>query len=195
MHFDFIEIGTSDFNTMLERENPGIGLSVEPLKIYLDALPNKESVIKVNCAISDFDGDVTVYWIDPQDIKSHNLPDWLRGCNSIIKPHPTAVIELSLRGLSNIYKSSVCEAITWETLVNRYDVTSIDELKIDTEGHDCVILKSILNSKIKILPKTIFFENNVLTSFESTQQILNSLMDAGYELINKTPDDIYVKLL
>lgn len=194
MHYDFIEIGTSDFNTLIQKENPGIGLSVEPLKIYLDALPDKEGVIKVNCAISDFDGVVDVYWIDPQDIKVHNLPDWLRGCNSIIKPHPTAIAELFVRGLSNIYKKTTCETITWETLVNRYNVTSIDYLKIDTEGHDCVILESILKSKAQILPKDIFFENNVLTSFESTQKILNSLLDTNYKLVSKTPDDIHVQL-
>lgn len=194
MHYDFIEIGTSDFNTIIQKENPGIGLSVEPLKIYLDALPDKENVIKVNCAISDFDGTVDVYWIDPQDIRTHNLPDWLRGCNSIIKPHPTAVAELSARGLNYIYKKTICETITWETLVNRYNVTSIDYLKIDTEGHDCVILESILKSKVQILPKDIFFENNVLTSLESTQKILNNLMDIGYELVSKTPDDIHVQL-
>lgn len=194
MHYDFIEIGTSDFNTIIQKENPGIGLSVEPLKIYLDALPDKEGVIKVNCAISDFDGIVDVYWIDPQDIRAHNLPDWLRGCNSIIKPHPTAAAELSVRGLSHIYKKTTCETIKWDTLINRYNVTSIDYLKIDTEGHDCVILESILKSKVQILPKDIFFENNVLTSFESTQKILNSLMDIGYELVSKTPDDIHVRL-
>lgn len=194
MHYDFIEIGTSDFNTIIQKENPGIGLSVEPLKIYLDALPDKESVVKVNCAITDFDGVVDVYWIDPQDIKTYNLPNWLRGCNSIIKPHPTAVMELSSRNLSSIYKKTTCETMTWETLVNKYNVTSIDYLKIDTEGHDCVILESILKSNVKVLPKEIFFENNGLTSFESAQKILDILINMGYKIINKTPDDVHVKL-
>ena len=73
MHYDFVEIGTSDFNTILQRENSGIGLSIEPLKVYLDRLPDKVGVTKVNCAISDFDGSVDVYWIDPEDIKKYNL--------------------------------------------------------------------------------------------------------------------------
>jgi hypothetical protein len=194
MHYNFIEIGTSDFNTLLESDNPGIGLSIEPLKIYLDRLPDKEGVTKVNCAISDFDGEIDIYWIDPQDIATYNLPSWLKGCNSIIRPHPTAEAELKVRGISHLYKVSVCEVLSWKTFVKRFNVESVDDLKIDTEGHDCVILEAILSSPVKILPKTILFENNVLTSFESTQQVLNKLIDVGYEVVNKTPDDIYVKL-
>jgi FkbM family methyltransferase len=194
MHYNFIEIGTSDFNTLLQSDNPGIGLSIEPLKIYLDRLPNKEGVTKVNCAISDFDGEVDIYWIDPQDIATYNLPHWLKGCNSIMKPHPTADAELRVRGLSSIYKTSKCEAVSWDTLVKRFEIESIDYLKIDTEGHDCVILEAILDAQVKVLPKTILFENNALTSHESTQRVLSKLMDMGYEVINKTPDDIYVKL-
>jgi FkbM family methyltransferase len=195
MHYNFIEIGTSDFFTILQQENPGTGLSIEPLKIYLDRLPDKEGVTKVNCAISDTDGIVDVYWIDPDDINKYNLPDWLRGCNSIINPHPTALAELAVRGISDIYKKTSCEAICWNTLIERYNVESLDHLKIDTEGHDCIILQSILKSKIKILPKTIVFENNSLTNTQLTEVTLNKLIAVGYEVFNKTPDDIYIKLI
>lgn len=195
MNYHFIEIGTSDFSTIIQQENPGIGLSIEPLKIYLDRLPDKEGVTKVNCAISDIDGVVDVYWIDPEDIAKYNLPDWLRGCNSIINPHPTAYSELSGRGLLDIYKKTSCETICWDTLVERYNIESVDHLKIDTEGHDCIILQSILKSKSKVLPNTIFFENNVLTNSELTDDTLKKLINAGYQLISKTPDDIHVKLL
>lgn len=195
MNYNFIEIGTSDFSTILQQENPGIGLSIEPLKIYLDRLPNKEEVTKVNCAISDMDGSVDVYWIDPEDIKKYNLPYWLRGCNSIINPHPTAHAELLNRELLDIYKKTTCETICWDTLITRYNVESVDHLKIDTEGHDCIIIQSILKSELRVLPKTIMFENNSLTDFELIEDTLNKLIDARYEIINRTPDDIYVKLI
>ena len=97
MRYDFIEIGTSDFDTLLQESTDELGLSIEPLKIYLDNLPNKDNVIKVNCAISDKDGLVDVYWIDPKDIEIYNLPGWLKGCNSIIEPHPSTVKELKDR--------------------------------------------------------------------------------------------------
>ena len=35
MKYDFIEIGTSDFDTLLETTTNKIGISIEPLKYYL----------------------------------------------------------------------------------------------------------------------------------------------------------------
>ena len=43
MIYDFVEIGTSDFNTLLQSSKDQRGLSIEPLKIYLDKLPNKKN--------------------------------------------------------------------------------------------------------------------------------------------------------
>ena len=60
MILDYIEIGTSDFDTLVQNTDL-TGLSIDPLKIYLDALPNKVNNIKINAAISDFDGFKTAY--------------------------------------------------------------------------------------------------------------------------------------
>ena len=39
---DFLEIGTADFDTEIEKaDNNTRGFSIEPLKIYLDKLPEK----------------------------------------------------------------------------------------------------------------------------------------------------------
>ena len=193
MHYDFVEIGTSDFRTIIEIPNSGIGLSIEPLKLYLDRLPDREGVTKVNCAISDADGTADIYWIEPDDIKNYGLPDWLRGCNSIVDPHPTAVMELNSRNLMSIYKKEQCEIISWNTLVNRYSIESIEFLKIDTEGHDHIILESMLSSSPKVFPKRIQFENNSLTLPENTDAILIKLQEHGYTVTIRTPDDICVE--
>ena len=51
-HFDFIEIGTSDFDTLIEDASESTrGISIEPIKYYLDRLPNKENVIDAVCEI------------------------------------------------------------------------------------------------------------------------------------------------
>jgi hypothetical protein len=42
-----------------------------------------------------------IYFVDPDQIKEHGLPGWLRGCNAIGKPHSTASRMLAERGLSN----------------------------------------------------------------------------------------------
>jgi len=192
MKYDFIEIGTSDFDTLLETTTDKIGISIEPLKYYLNNIPDNDKVIKVNCAISDTDFETDIFWISPDDIKKYNLPNWLRGCNSIINPHPTAIKELDKVNLSQIYKTSKCKCITWATLVNTYDITSVNLLKIDTEGHDCKIIKNILYSNT-ILPDEILFEYNVLTNENEFRNTMDLLIINGYYEIEKGFDTIKVK--
>ena len=46
---DFLEIGTADFDTEIEKsDNNTRGFSIEPLKIYLDKLPEKSLCKKFN---------------------------------------------------------------------------------------------------------------------------------------------------
>lgn len=192
MRYDFIEIGTSDFDTLLQSNTSGIGISIEPLKIYLDNLPNRDNVIKVNCAISNTTGFVDVYWINPEDIETYNLPYWLKGCNSIINPHPSAIKELKDRNLEHIYNKTKCKCMTWKEIVETYDVNHVEYLKIDTEGHDCIIINDILESST-ILPKKILFENNILSDESLVNKTLDRLKKNGYNIINRGDFDILVE--
>jgi hypothetical protein len=194
MRYNFIEIGTSDFDTLMVNSQNEIGISIEPLKFYLDNLPDKDNVIKLNCAISDKNGIVDVYWIDPIDIENYNLPGWLRGCNSIIEPHPSAIKELKDRNIEHIYKKTQCKCLTWESIVDIYDIKYVDYLKIDTEGHDYIIINNILNSN-SVLPKKILFENNILTTELNTKQTLQKLKLFGYTVVQYGEFDILVERL
>ena len=98
MKLDYIEIGTSDFDALVEKHE-GNGISIEPLKFYLDALPKKENNIKINAAVSNFIGKIKVYYIHPNDIINYNLPSWVRGCNSISEPHPQIINLLKSSGI------------------------------------------------------------------------------------------------
>jgi FkbM family methyltransferase len=193
MIYDFIEIGTSDFDTLIQNSTNEKGISVDPLKIYLDNLPERENVIKVNCAVGERNETVDVYYIDPKDIDANNLPSWLRGCNSIKNPHPSAEKELKDLGLLHLYKKEECECIDWDTLVKRYEVKKVKYLKIDTEGHDSYIINNILNSKCQILPDEITFENNILTPSFLTESILEKLKKNGYMEVSRGDFDITVK--
>lgn len=192
MRLDYIEVGTSDFDTLVETNN-GVGISVEPLSLYLNKLPNKENNIKVHAAISDEDGYCMVFYIHPDDILTYNLPEWLKGCNSIKTPHPSAVKVLTDNGLNHIYRSEKIKIITWDTLIRDYSISYVDYLKLDTEGHDTVILNSILNSTTNILPKKILFETNVLINPEDIKKILIRLKNRGYEIIENYGDNILVE--
>lgn len=195
MNLDYIEIGCSDFETIVQISNEElIGLSIDPMKVYLDNLPNKKNNKKINVAISDYDGKCDVYYIDPSDIIKHSLPGWLKGCNSINSPHPSAVNVLKEKGLMNIYKKMQVDAMTWDALVRKENIISVKYLKIDTEGHDCKILKNLLNSLTNILPERIEFETNSLTNQNEVLETIKLLEDRGYEIIKKDSITCVVKL-
>ena len=97
MHYTFVEIGTSDFETLIQScSDSDIGLSIDPLKIYLDKLPNKQNVQKINAAISNSDGTISCYYVPDDEIEKYGLPHWVRGCNSIGQYHKT-VYELLVK--------------------------------------------------------------------------------------------------
>jgi FkbM family methyltransferase len=196
MKLDFIEIGTSNFETLIEicGENE-YGISIEPIKEYLDDLPNKKNVIKLECGISDTNSVVDLYYVEIVDINNHGLPSWVRGCNSIIRPHPSTQNVLKERKLEHLMKKRTCEVITWDTLIDRFNIESVKFLKIDTEGHDCYILRDIINSKTKVRPTKIQFENNILTEKNFFLETLNILKLNGYMVSNDTQENVFAELV
>ena len=191
--YDYIEIGTSDFETLVDQYNDkNVSLSIDPLQIYLDRLPDKKNNTKVNVAVSDKNSKTKVYYIEPEKIVEHNLPFGFRGCNSIEKKHPTVETWLNERNLNHIVCEKDIECISFQELVNRYNIIDVDYLKIDTEGHDFNIIRSMLETHIR--PKKISFEANALYSEEDITSIVNLLQKNGYNVYYRTNEDICVKL-
>jgi len=193
MDYDFIEIGTSDFRTLIEKTNNQVGLSIEPLKLYLDNLPNKPNVKKINAAISDFDGEIDIYYVKPSDIIKYNLPYWVRGCNSINDTHPSIVKILGDKH-GDIITVDKVNVFSWSTLIKKYDINTVKTLKIDTEGHDYIILKEfykhlIINDNLK--PKKIIFENNILSNKEKINELIVDYRKIGYTGNQKGDDYIF----
>lgn len=163
--FDNIEIGTSDFRTLIESAE-GNGISIEPVPCYFDNLPNRKDWIKLNCAISDYDGKATMYYVNPDKITFE--PYWVRGCNSIGKPHPTIQ-----HNYPHLVETKEVEVLSVQTLFERYSVKEVKFMKIDTEGHDITILRALLKTKVR--PEKILFESNVLTDNDDYLDILSKL--------------------
>jgi len=193
MHYDFVEIGTSDFDTEIQRcREYDRGICIEPLLVYLNRLPTKQYVHKVLAAVSDADGWVDCYYIPEEIIANYNLPWWLRGCNSIFKPHPTGcqILLNANLDLQTTIKTTKIPMYSIKSLFEMFQVTSINFLKIDTEGHDCTILHSYLdwltNSNLKA--NQIVFESNSLISSESVDAIIAKLENVGYELLHRGED-------
>jgi autotransporter strand-loop-strand O-heptosyltransferase len=163
-HYDFIEVGTSDFDTLIENANENsIGITIEPIGYYLNKLPNKNNVKKIQAGLSDHDGVMDIFYIPDEEIVKHNLKWWVRGSNSIGKPHPFAMKELGEDFYNSIVKIEKIPVISWKSLVENEDIGSIDFLKIDTEGHDHVILNDYLklcSDNPSLLANKIKFERH-----------------------------------
>lgn len=194
MKYDFIEIGTSNFDTLIEKSNDNtIGISIEPMKKYLEQLPNPKNVKKINCAIS-FDGSETpidFYYIDLETITRLKLKKFLRGCNTIGDYHPMHIQH-------NLQEHVTIEKVNQRSLgsiFNGYNVTDIDYLKIDTEGGDCKIMKQLYQTEVR--PKKIKFETNSLANPNEVQEIINMFTTMNYIVSydNKAKRDTILTLL
>ena len=188
MKYDFIEIGTSDFETEIQEcSEDAVGLSIEPIARYLENLPNKKNVTKVNCAISNYDGKIKVFYLSEENIKKYNYPDFLRGCNSVGTVHPT------LKGFAfnivvpdDLISCDEVDVKTLNTLFKEYNVETIKHLKIDTEGHDCTILEcyyDICFENNKLFADKITFENNELTNQDHLSKILKKFKLFNYSFV------------
>jgi mannosyltransferase OCH1-like enzyme len=163
-HYDFIEIGTSDFDTLIETSDDNtVGLSIEPIKYYLDRLPNKKKVRKLQVAVSDIDGEIDIYYIHDDKIQEHSLPWWVRGSNSVGKPHPFTVKEIGKELYDSVVTIDKVPTLSWNTLVEQEQISSIGYLKIDTEGFDHIILNDYLDmceKNPKLFANKIKFERH-----------------------------------
>lgn len=193
MKFDFVDIGTSDFDTSLdERKKDQIFLLVEPVKYYLDRLPEGKKIFKRNCAISDVNGKGEMYFVDGEIMKKYNMPNWMRGCSSFNKPHETVLRFFNEIKMPVEIKKKTIDVLSFGTLVNLYNITKIGRLKIDTEGHDHIILRSVFDSikdglkikEIKIEYDPFFGNTNELNNLILTSKCLSVLL-AGNNVIMK----------
>lgn len=178
-----VEVGTSDFRTLAGIED---GLFIEPVKEHFDRLPDCR---KENVAVSDKEGSIDIYYIPSTVIEDNNLPQWVRGCNSVNEPHKTLI---SL-GYDKYIVCDNVNVVRIKTLLDKYNITSIDLLKIDTEGHDTVILNDYLDT-VDFLPKKILFENNELSNTDDVKMLVTRLERLGY-LIKPIKNDLLCELL
>jgi len=74
------------------------------------------------------------------------LPYWTRGCNKLNEKHPTIVNLLKELNLEDIFSVQEVPVITFNKLLNDYNIANIVNLKIDTEGFDHVIFEDVISS-------------------------------------------------
>jgi hypothetical protein len=206
--YDFVEIGTCYFDTLIEGcDDSAVGISIEPLLMYLAALPNKPNVTKVNAAMvaakdMSESRQVDMYYVHPNTINQYRLGGWLAGCNTIGKPHDFHVnyypepgvwhdtADKSTLKTINLLQSGLVthekvNCITFAELVGMFDIGKIGFLKTDTEGYDCILLQSVLDyyeDKKDLLPNKIRFESNAHTPPDQVAELCERLKNFGYTI-------------
>jgi len=196
MIYDFIEIGTSDFDTLTQTSDENkIGLCIEPIQFYLDNLPNKKNIKKICIGISNCNKNEKIFYVRPENIEKYSLPYWLRGCNSIARPHYQHMNLLN-GDMLHILESQDVEIISTKDMISRYHIEGVKYLKVDTEGHDYIILLDYLEQckkNNKLFPNKITFETNDLTSPENTERVISGYIKEGYSILEQTDNTTLIK--
>ena len=193
INYDFIEIGTCNFDTLIEKANNNTkGISVDAVKYYVDKLPEKPNVKKIIMGISNKNTTLDVYYIPENVIEENNLPHWFKGCNSIGAFHPLHI----KYNITHLCVKEEVEVIACHELFYKNKVRNAKYLKIDTEGHDCIILQSLYNY-ISYLPSIYFpqkiqFESNENVKSKDVDKIIRLFSSLGYKLKSRGCDTILV---
>lgn len=179
----FVEIGTCDFDTLYHfLERGWRGVMIDPYQPFLDFYKDHPNLTKVCVAISTEETMADYFYLNDETIKEWQ-DDQYRGIGSIA---PNSIMHEHPAYNGRLKKISV-PTRTFESLMDELGITEIDYLKIDTEGLDLDILKSIDYNKflIKLIKaETNYCDPNHMGSF---------LDDNGYHIEYFSNDIIAIK--
>ena len=147
----FIDIGSSHFNTLRYLCDKGWkGIMVDPIKIALDKVPNHSALTKVNLGIQPQSGNYDFVKFKDEYYFNHELD---------YQGSATFSDRMNFYAIEHPHKEKVSiPCITFNELCFQNKINKIDYLKLDTEGMDLDILKSIDFDKYNI--KFIRAEHN-----------------------------------
>jgi FkbM family methyltransferase len=178
MKYDFVEIGTSDFDALIQTATDTTrGISIEPIQYYLDRLPSPTGVAKLCCAVSTTGqaAMLSMYYVPDAAIHENGLPEWLRGCNSIGSYH----LQHCKLGIEHLVRVTHVPAYPLTRIFEQHQVTELDLLKIDTEGQDSDILLNYADNML-VRPQKIIFESNELSDAAKVKAVVDRYADLGY---------------
>ena len=175
----FIEVGTSDFNTLEPLAEQGWnGIFIEPDNWYLKNLKRYDGCHYEQVAISNYRGTSKFYafdgrWVD--DMKNED-EQWIRGTGNI---DDTNAQNMNPDWPQVEFDDEVCML---QDIVDKHSVKKIDFLKIDAEGNDYDIIQGydfrVRPTLIKIESEHLHHRTNVK---EFKQYIINELQYAVHQ--------------
>ena len=192
-----VQIGSNDgkFNDPLKRllktRRNWKALFVEPVPYLFDRLKanygTAERFAYENAAIND-GRSAKFFWVD-ESAKSAfpNLPPWYDQLGSFDRNH----ILKHLPQLESFIRETEVVGITLSDLFDKHQLTSIDVLHIDTEGHDFKILSQLDLKKFQ--PTIVLYEHQHLSPDEKRASI--SFLKPDYEIFEWGADMFAVSRL
>ena len=179
----FIEVGVCDFDTCDPLiKNGWNGLMIEPVSYYFDKLKKHDHIFYENVAISDTSGHQDIHFIDPQKIGNDPEKEWLKGVSSL---EGGGCFRYNQNvSLFQDCKKQTVNVCTLDDLCKKYNIQSVDFLKIDTEGHDFQVLKSIDLERVYV--KMIKIEHKHVTSTK-----IEKYLRAKKYIVYVEKEDIY----
>jgi FkbM family methyltransferase len=179
MKYTFIDIGCSHFSVSVDTFGLDVnGLLIEPIKEYCNVLPHSKTVQIENSAIGTERGIASFNACIPENLKYFTSQEMNEIIDDPVKQHEF-VNQYGGSGLSSFLNSDKLDisketlniinvnVITLQDLVEKYNITEIDYLKIDVEGFESIVLEQLvvlLDNNIIKINKEIRFEYNRLGS-------------------------------
>jgi FkbM family methyltransferase len=184
--FFFVQIGAFDgisFDPIYPfiRKYGWWGILLEPQKDSFDRLLQtyhwaigQENLIFLNCAISENEETRKFYTVR----RNSNMPIWTQGLSSFnidtILKHANEIPEIADSIVENLV-----ECTSFESLTERYNISRIDLIQIDTEGYDYEIVKTLKLDNFK--PSIINYENKHI-SMKKQHELISYLSSYGYKM-------------
>jgi len=188
--FQFIQVGSNDGVSQdligdKVRGEGWNGILVEPIPTYFEQLKmNYQGHLGLSfeqVAIASDSGYRKIYYVAPEEVEKHGLPEWVKLLGSFsldhIKKHVGDAVRVDC-------VSVPCMPLS--DLVEKYHVEKLDLLAIDAEGYDFEVLKSLDFNKIN--PRQIVLEIKHLDQ-ETKAECFAFLKQNGYTIYAQEDGD------
>jgi FkbM family methyltransferase len=179
---------------------------IEPIKTLFDRLVENctrsypgNNFIFLNIALSNKKGKIKLYVPDIEIFSEKTeplyiekgLPRWTDQLTSVYKDH------IKDHYINLNFKEFEIECKTLNEIIDEYQVEELNELHVDTEGHDYEILEGLDFNKLK--PNKIVFEHKHMEGTnkkvgEKYQRLMERLYSNNYKLTFKDTEDTIVEL-
>ena len=155
---------------------------------YMKSYGVHPNIIYINKAVSNFVGEMELLIASERNDFS-NLPYWASGLASVNPTHAITHIP------SLLVDKIIVKTTTINEIIKDHNLTVIDLLQTDTEGHDYEIL---MHYDFCIKPSKLIFEHmhidGTFNKGKKYYELMHKLYQLGYHVISTNHNDIIMEL-